>query len=132
MDSIHNRVSRRRRRGQGGFTLIELLVVIGILGVLAAIVVINVTGVKGNAQTASCKSDTEAIQTAVDGYYVVNSVYPMGADNANSSGAVNINELLGGTNPYLQAPPQSGETFSYHNATGTVDGYVGTTLCQTG
>ena len=59
MDSIHNRVARRRRKGQAGFTLIELLVVIAILSVLAAIVIINVTGVKGNAQSSACKSDTE-------------------------------------------------------------------------
>jgi len=134
MDNLYKRVARRRRRGQGGFTLIELLVVIAILGVLAAIVVINVTGVKGNAQTAACQSDTEAIQTAVDGYYVTNSKYPaQGGDTTSPSGlGVNITELLSGTNPYLQAPPQTGETFAYTNNTGTVAGSIGGGVCQTG
>jgi len=135
MDNLYNRAGRRRRKGQGGFTLIELLVVIAILGVLAAIVVINVTGVKGNAQSASCKSDTEAIQTAADGYYVQNSVYPVnGGDKAAPAAGdvVDTAELLTGTNPYLQAAPQTGESFAYANSTGTVAGSVNGAVCQTG
>src|ERR1035438_436055 len=120
MDNLHNRVARRHRRGQGGFTLIELLVVIAILSVLAAIVIINVTGVKSGAQTASCKSDTQAIQTAVDGYYVANGVYPMSTDAPISAGSVNTAELTGATNPYLQSSPPLTESFAYTNGTGTV------------
>ena len=142
MGTLRHRVTRHRRRGEGGFTLIELLVVIAILSVLAAIVIINVTGVKGTAQTASCKSDTEAVQTAEDGYYVTNGVYPdatqgdVAAPAANDS--VNITELLGGTNPYLQASPATGESFTYTNSTGTIQGSVTLqgsstgTVCQTG
>jgi prepilin-type N-terminal cleavage/methylation domain-containing protein len=135
MDDPRNRVTRHRRRGEGGFTLIELLVVIAILSVLAAIVIINVTGVKGNAQSASCKSDTEAVQTAADGYYVQNNVYPVnGGDKASpaSGDIVDTAELLTGTNPYLQAAPQNGETFAYTNSTGTVAGSVNGAVCQTG
>jgi len=134
MDNLKQRVTRHRRRGEGGFTLIELLVVIAILSVLAAIVIINVTGVKGNAQSAACKSDTEAVQTAADGYYVQNSAYPaLPADAAAPAGlAVNVTELLSGTNPYLQAAPAVGESFSYTNATGTVQGSVNGAVCQTG
>jgi prepilin-type N-terminal cleavage/methylation domain-containing protein len=135
MDSIHNRVARRRRRGQGGFTLIELLVVIAILSVLAAIVIINVTGVKGNAQSAACKSDTEAVQTAVDGYYVQNSVYPDSSGDTptpHGGDSVDITELLSATNPYLQAAPATGETFTYTGSTGTVQGAVNGATCQTG
>ena len=137
MESIHNRVTRRRRRGQAGFTLIELLVVIAILSVLAAIVIINVTGVKGTAQTAACKSDTEAVQTAADGYYVANSTYPDltagGQSAAPTAGdQVDISELLGGSNPYLQAAPQTGEHFFYTNATGTVQGQQSSTYDASG
>jgi general secretion pathway protein G len=124
MDDLRNRVTRHRRRGEGGFTLIELLVVIAILSVLAAIVIINVTGVKSGAQTASCKSDTQAVQTAVDGYYVQNGVYPGSPDAAASSGIVNLAELTGGTNPYLQTTPPTTESFTYTNATGTIQGSV--------
>jgi general secretion pathway protein G len=141
MDTLRHRVTRHRRRGEGGFTLIELLVVIAILSVLAAIVIINVTGVKGTAQTASCKSDTEAVQTAVDGYYVTNGVYPDSNGDTSSPAVgdpVDISELLGGTSPYLQASPATGESFSYTNSTGTIEGTVtlqgssGGTVCETG
>ena len=141
MGNVRHRVKRHRRRGEGGFTLIELLVVIAILSVLAAIVIINVTGVKGTAQTASCKSDTEAVQTAVDGYYVANGVYPDASGDTPSPNAgegVNISELLTGTNPYLQASPATGESFTYTNSTGTIQGSVtlqgasSGTVCQTG
>jgi prepilin-type N-terminal cleavage/methylation domain-containing protein len=127
MDDLRNRVTRHRRRGEGGFTLIELLVVIAILSVLAAIVIINVTGVKSGAQTASCKSDTQAVQTAVDGYYVQNGVYPVtGTDTATPgvNASVNLVELTGGTNPYLQTTPPTTESFTYTNATGTIQGSV--------
>jgi general secretion pathway protein G len=135
MDNLTKRVTRHRRRGEGGFTLIELLVVIAILSVLAAIVIINVTGVKGNAQGAACKSDTEAIQTAADGYYVQNSVYPVnGGDKGSpaSGDVVDTTELLNGTNPYLQAAPQAGESFTYTGPTGTIQGSVNGAVCQTG
>jgi prepilin-type N-terminal cleavage/methylation domain-containing protein len=137
MNDLYNRVTRHRRKGQGGFTLIELLVVIAILSVLAAIVIINVTGVKGNAQTASCKSDTQAVQTAVDGYYVQNSVYPDGASGGDTAtpatgDPVNISELLTGTSPYLQSSPPTGESFTYANSTGTISGSVNGSTCETG
>jgi prepilin-type N-terminal cleavage/methylation domain-containing protein len=141
VDNLHNRVMRRRRRGQGGFTLIELLVVIAILSVLAAIVIINVTGVKGNAQNSACQSDTEAVQTAVDGYYVQAALYPDGtgtgaasADTASPSPGdpVDIPELLNATQPYLQASPQAGEYFFYSNSTGSVQGQLSAAYSASG
>jgi len=76
MDSVYNRMSRRRRRGQGGFTLIELLVVIAVLAVLAGIVIFNVTGVANRGKTAACNTDSKSIQTAVDAYNNDNNTYP--------------------------------------------------------
>ena len=77
MDNVYNRVSSRRRRGQGGFTLIELLVVIAVLAVLAGIVIFNVTGVADKGKTSACQTDVKSVQTAVDAYYNQNaSTYP--------------------------------------------------------
>jgi prepilin-type N-terminal cleavage/methylation domain-containing protein len=77
MDNVYNRVSRRRRRGQGGFTLIELLVVIAVLAVLAGIVIFNITGVANRGKLAACQTDLKSVQTAVDAYYNDNgSAYP--------------------------------------------------------
>lgn len=76
MDSIFNRVSRRRRRGQGGFTLIELLVVIAVLAILAAIVIFNVTGVVNRGNSSACSTDLKTVQTASDAYFNDNAAYP--------------------------------------------------------
>ncbi len=127
----------RRRSGQGGFTLIELLVVIAVLSVLAAIVIFNVTGVKNKGTTASCQTDTQTLQTAVDAYYNATSAYPVtGGDTATpATGAVvNTSELLSGS--YIHSVPGNGETFAYANQTtngvGTIAGTVNATVCQTG
>jgi general secretion pathway protein G len=157
MENFDNRVARRHRRRQGGFTLIELLVVIAILGILAAIVVLNVTGTKANAENATCQSDTNSVQTAVDGYYVgaftgsgSAEVYPdQTSDSDQTSGHtptghdtatpakgdyVDIYELVSQANPYLQSWPGSGETFTYVGPTnpGEIQGLVNGGVCQTG
>jgi general secretion pathway protein G len=75
MDTTINRVSRRRRRGQGGFTLIELLVVIAVLAVLAAIVIFNVTGVINRGNSSACATDLKTVQTASDAYRNDNGAY---------------------------------------------------------
>ena len=69
MDNLYNRVSRRRRQGQGGFTLIELLVVIAVLAILAAIVIFNVIGVTNRGSSSQCVTDEKSVQTASDAYY---------------------------------------------------------------
>ena len=69
MDSLYNRVARKRHSGQGGFTLIELLVVIAVLAILAAIVIFNVTGVTNRGTTSACQTDLKSVQTASDAYY---------------------------------------------------------------
>jgi prepilin-type N-terminal cleavage/methylation domain-containing protein len=75
MDNLLNRVSRRRRRGQGGFTLIELLVVIAVLAILATIVIFNVVGVANRGQSSACATDLKSLQTASDAYYNDNTAY---------------------------------------------------------
>jgi general secretion pathway protein G len=75
MDSLYNRVARRRHSGQQGFTLIELLVVIAVLAILATIVIFNVTGVVNRGSAAACVTDLKTVQTASDAYYSDNTKY---------------------------------------------------------
>ena|SRR5437879_3828828 len=76
MDNLYNRVSRRRRQGEGGFTLIELLVVIAVLAILAAIVIFNVVGVTNRGKTSACDTDLKSAQTASDAYHNDTGGYP--------------------------------------------------------
>lgn len=68
---LHRAINRARQahRADGGFTLIELLLVIVILGVLSAIVVFSVRGISDRGDTAACKANRSAAQTAVEAYY---------------------------------------------------------------
>jgi prepilin-type N-terminal cleavage/methylation domain-containing protein len=119
MDSGYNRVSRRRRRGQGGFTLIELLVVIAVLAVLAGIVIFNVAGVANRGASSACATDTKSVQTASDAYYNDHTQqYAVG--QATSAGTVDIAALVPA---YLHTAPGNGETFTYTDPSGTVAGH---------
>jgi len=60
---------RKVRRDEEGFTIIELVIVIVILGILAAVVVFAVSGINDRGQTAACKADVKAIDTAAESYY---------------------------------------------------------------
>jgi prepilin-type N-terminal cleavage/methylation domain-containing protein len=102
MDNLFNRVSRRRRRGEGGFTLIELLVVIAVLAVLATIVIFNVAGVANRGRSSACATDLKSIQTASDAYYndSATGLYPIGVAGGAAPGLVNPG-LLAGT--YIHA-----------------------------
>ena len=53
--------------GQRGFTLIELLVVIGIIVALAGITVPLVTRFTGSGKTGAMVTESEAVQTAMNG-----------------------------------------------------------------
>lgn len=60
---------RRDERGdEGGFTLIELLIVIVILAILAAIIVFAVQNLAGSSAKASCESDVQTVDHAVQAY----------------------------------------------------------------
>jgi prepilin-type N-terminal cleavage/methylation domain-containing protein len=77
MDSLYNRMARRRRKGQGGFTLIELLVVIAVLAVLAGIVIFNVVGVANRGKSSACATDIKTVQTASDAFFNDTGGYPV-------------------------------------------------------
>jgi prepilin-type N-terminal cleavage/methylation domain-containing protein len=120
MDNIYNRVSRRRRQGQGGFTLIELLVVIAVLAILATIVLFNILGVSNRGKLSACQTDKQTVQTAVDAYYNdKGQVFPAATDTATPAAgvAVNLTELTG--DKLLITAPTSG-TFTYTGDGGTV------------
>ena len=120
MDDLFNHVARRRRANQQGFTLIELLVVIAVLAILAAIVLFNVIGVTNRGASSSCKTDTESVQTAVDGYYGDNNyTYPSADGKSTVSEAVDLSKLVP---TYLHTNPANGESFKFTDTSGTVQG----------
>jgi general secretion pathway protein G len=91
---MHNTIDRLRRRQsimkdrEGGFTLIELLIVIVILAILAAIVVFAVSNLSKQSASASCKSDFQTTETAVEAYKAQMGGYP-NATTANGGVAAN-------------------------------------------
>jgi prepilin-type N-terminal cleavage/methylation domain-containing protein len=113
MDNVYNRVSRRRRKGQGGFTLIELLVVIAVLAILAGIVIFNITGVANKGKTSACQTDLKSVQTAVDAYYNDHgSVYPASPLDLTAGGPI--------VPTYLHTTPTSVGVVTVNGATGAV------------
>lgn len=135
MEQLIIKATRRRRSGEQGFTLIELLVVIAVLAILAAIVIFNVVGVSNNGKTSACQTDTKSVQTASDAYYNDKGVYPNKTSNNNPDSAtitignaVNISELVP---TYIHTAPGNGETFTWKDTGGTVQGFVSgsTTAC---
>lgn len=68
------------KKNDKGFTLIELLIVIVILGVLSTVVVISVGGITDQGKASACKSDYNAMATAVETFYAQEGAYP--ADQA--------------------------------------------------
>lgn len=69
------RLSPRRRHGDGGFTLIELLVVIVVLGILAGVVVFATGGVKDRGEVAADKTDENTLRTAQEAFFAQNGRY---------------------------------------------------------
>ena len=70
MQATLDRLRQRRdeRGDEGGFTLIELLIVIVILAILAAIVVFAVQNLTGSSAKASCESDLQTVDHAIQAY----------------------------------------------------------------
>lgn len=64
------------KKNKKGFTLIELLVVIAIIGILSTLSVIALNSARARARDAKRIADIRQIQTALEMYYNVESVYP--------------------------------------------------------
>lgn len=65
-----------QKKNDKGFTLIELLIVIVILGVLSTVVVLSVGGITDKGKESACKSDYNALATAVETFNAQNGTYP--------------------------------------------------------
>lgn len=59
-----------------GFTLFELLVVISIIGIITAVGMISYSSVQKRGRDARRKEDLQAVQKALEQYYVVAGQYP--------------------------------------------------------
>jgi type II secretory pathway pseudopilin PulG len=88
------------------FTLVEIMLVVGIIILLAAIAIPNLLRARVSANNASARATLKSISTALENYYVVNTVYP----NQSTS-------LIGAEPPYLNKDyfngTYNGFTFSY-------------------
>ena len=61
---------------QKGFTIVELLIVIVVIAILAAIAVVAYNGIQDRAAISKSETDLQAINKAIQLYYVDNGSYP--------------------------------------------------------
>ena len=88
-----------------GFTIIELLIVIIIIGILALIGVVAYGNVQESARNSKRQSDVSSIHTALEAYYVQNTLYPsLTQINDTSAGGFRETELKGVPNETFQDP----------------------------
>src|ERR1700753_3864938 len=104
--SSHSRLSVFRRHAGddgSGFTLIELLIVIVVLGVLSGTVIFALNGVNSSAAVASCHSDAETVEAAVEAYNTQTGQSDTNTDVTQSA----LTTLNAQGNAYLHSWPQS-------------------------
>ena len=70
------RYRNRYQRRQQGFTLLELLVVMFIIVLLASAITVYATKRVEEAKITRATMDVEALNTAIDTYYLQNGAYP--------------------------------------------------------
>ena len=94
MQATIGRLRERREElnGDSGFTLIELLIVIVILGILAAIVVFAVQNLSGTSAKASCQSDVQTVDHAMQAYAAENAgKFPSNVQGLITAGVLHTN-----------------------------------------
>jgi len=66
---------------QSGMTLIEILIIIIIISVLAITASVQYADLSESANTAKCKANQGALQTAVTSFWVIELEYPQDIDD---------------------------------------------------
>lgn len=87
----------RRKSNKKGFTLVELVIVIAVLAIIAAIAIPTVTGVVKNANSATDKSNIQAISMTIKTF-----VAEFEAQSTHPFEAGSLKEALGSTSTVKQ------------------------------
>ena len=114
--SLERLRERREAGGEGGFTLIELLIVIVILAILAAIVVFAVDAMTGSSARASCESDVQTVDHAVQAYIGQVATTPTSITQLETATTGSDGSQVG---PWLHSTPTNGKHYQIIIANGT-------------
>lgn len=116
MNATLERLRARREElgGEGGFTLIELLIVIVILAILAAIVVFAVQNLTGSSAKASCESDVQTVDHAIQAYVAQVGSQPAAGAIVSGQGLMATATGVNGdtVGPWLRNIPTNGNHYS--------------------
>lgn len=115
---------------QRGFTIVELLIVIVVIAILAAIAIVAYGGIQDRANFTKSQSDLNALNKAIQLYYIDNGTYPSSTSGCTNGWcgwdqATNDNFIPGLVPNYIASTPQlptsfaSNNTYLYSSTTGT-------------